>query len=147
MLETDQSHDIAEPRGVVACNARGGASEFGRRLERQVRRLGRWLANLLRSTNREHDEERNQGAPATAPVNVERLCHGARPLSRDGGGARIAAVVLLLLMANAATQDRPPVPDIHFTPTRHQVADAMLELAGVTADEWCTTWAPATAAS
>lgn len=38
----------------------------------------------------------------------------------------LAGVMLLLIQAPA----RPP--DIHFTPTRHNVADAMLKLAGVT---------------
>ncbi len=33
-------------------------------------------------------------------------------------------------------QDRPArTPDIHFTPTRHAIADAMLQLAGVTKDD------------
>ena len=32
-------------------------------------------------------------------------------------------------------QERPPVLDIHYTPTRHAVADAMLQLAGVTRDD------------
>jgi SAM-dependent methyltransferase len=36
----------------------------------------------------------------------------------------------------ARAQDRPAkTPDIHYTPTRHVVADAMLELAGVTKDD------------
>jgi SAM-dependent methyltransferase len=37
-----------------------------------------------------------------------------------------AAVLLLVVM-----QQPVRTPDIHFTPTRHQVADAMLQLAGV----------------
>jgi SAM-dependent methyltransferase len=39
------------------------------------------------------------------------------------------------LVARATPQDarRAPTPDIHFTPTRHAVADAMLALAGTTA--------------
>ena len=39
--------------------------------------------------------------------------------------AQVLAALVLLLMTQART------PDIHFTPTRHQVADAMLQLAGV----------------
>lgn len=44
-------------------------------------------------------------------------------------GLAVAAVVTV------AGQERPRVPDIHYTPTRHAVADAMLELAGVTRDD------------
>jgi predicted RNA methylase len=51
-----------------------------------------------------------------------------------GWGARLLVVVPLAI-GNAAAQERPRVPDIHFTPTRHAVADAMLELAGVTRDD------------
>lgn len=50
-------------------------------------------------------------------------------------GAGLYAVLAVLAVANVATQDRPRVPDIHFTPTRHAVADAMLQLAGVTRDD------------
>ena len=43
----------------------------------------------------------------------------------------------LLLAATAATRGQAPVgtPDIFFNPTRHAVADAMLQLAGVTASD------------
>src|SRR5262245_13302719 len=41
----------------------------------------------------------------------------------------VAAVCLVTAQAPART------PDIHFTPTRHIVADAMLELAGVTSKD------------
>jgi SAM-dependent methyltransferase len=45
-----------------------------------------------------------------------------------------ALVVLAMALACARTGAQAPArtPDIHFTPTRHVVADAMLELAGVT---------------
>src|SRR5687767_12179357 len=42
-----------------------------------------------------------------------------------------AAVALLL----AILQQPARTPDIHFTPTRHNIADAMLQLAGVTAGD------------
>jgi SAM-dependent methyltransferase len=35
------------------------------------------------------------------------------------------------LLAVAAAQQPARTPDIHFTPTRHKIADAMLQLAGV----------------
>jgi SAM-dependent methyltransferase len=41
----------------------------------------------------------------------------------------LAGALLLLLQLPAKT------PDIHFTPTRHNVADAMLKLAGVTSND------------
>lgn len=40
-----------------------------------------------------------------------------------------------LALALAAGQQPARTPDIHFTPTRHNIADAMLQLAGVTADD------------
>ena len=40
----------------------------------------------------------------------------------------LAAVVLALMYLQAPAR----TPDIHFTPTRHNVADALLQLAGVT---------------
>ena len=44
-----------------------------------------------------------------------------------------AAMVLAALLL---TVQRPArTPDIHFTPTRHNIADAMLRLANVTADD------------
>ena len=42
--------------------------------------------------------------------------------------APLAALVVLL---NLAFQQPARTPDIHFTPTRHNIADAMLKLAGV----------------
>jgi SAM-dependent methyltransferase len=48
----------------------------------------------------------------------------------------IAAIVLALVTPGGAsgTSSQPPArtPDIYYTPTRHAVADAMLQLAGVT---------------
>ena len=41
------------------------------------------------------------------------------------------AGIVLLLMIQAPVR----TPDIHFTPTRHNVADAMLQLAGVTSKD------------
>jgi SAM-dependent methyltransferase len=38
-------------------------------------------------------------------------------------------------MAVAVSQLPARTPDIHFTPTRHNIADAMLKLASVTADD------------
>jgi len=45
--------------------------------------------------------------------------------------------VLLILALTGPAFDQPPVktPDIHFTPTRQAVADAMLKLAHVTAED------------
>jgi SAM-dependent methyltransferase len=40
-----------------------------------------------------------------------------------------------LFLALLAWQQPARTPDIHFTPTRHNVADAMLQLAGVGADD------------
>ena len=39
------------------------------------------------------------------------------------------------LAAGVFAQKPARTPDIHFTPTRHAIADAMLQLAGVTADD------------
>ena len=44
-----------------------------------------------------------------------------------------AAVVLAALLV--AVQKPARTPDIHFTPTRHNIADAMLRLANVTAED------------
>ena len=44
----------------------------------------------------------------------------------------VQAVVALSLML---AQQPARTPDIHFTPTRHNIADAMLQLAGVTAND------------
>ena len=45
-----------------------------------------------------------------------------------------AGLCLIALLALVAQQS-PRTPDIHFTPTRHNIADAMLRLANVTADD------------
>jgi len=42
---------------------------------------------------------------------------------------------ILALVALLAGQSPSRTPDIHFTPTRHNIADAMLRLASVTADD------------
>jgi cyclopropane fatty-acyl-phospholipid synthase-like methyltransferase len=44
----------------------------------------------------------------------------------------VPAVIALLL---ALVQQPARTPDIHFTPTRHNIADAMLQLAGVTSGD------------
>lgn len=44
-----------------------------------------------------------------------------------------AAVAVAVLLSGFAPQKR--APDIHFTPTRHTIADAMLRLARVTPDD------------
>jgi SAM-dependent methyltransferase len=44
----------------------------------------------------------------------------------------LAGVVLAAILALVPQQR---TPDIHFTPTRHNIADAMLRLANVTADD------------
>jgi SAM-dependent methyltransferase len=41
----------------------------------------------------------------------------------------------LLALVSPPAQQPARTPDIHFTPTRHNVADAMLRLAAVTADD------------
>ena len=43
---------------------------------------------------------------------------------------RLLSVIVLLAAAQATR-----TPDIHFTPTRHNIADAMLQLANVKADD------------
>lgn len=42
---------------------------------------------------------------------------------------------ILALVALLGSQSPARTPDIHFTPTRHNIADAMLRLASVTADD------------
>ena len=44
-----------------------------------------------------------------------------------------AGVALVAMLSLLTPQKR--TPDIHFTPTRHNIADAMLRLANVTADD------------
>lgn len=48
---------------------------------------------------------------------------------------RPAVVLCALLAVPAAAQQPARTPDIHFTPTRHNIADAMLQLGSVTADD------------
>jgi cyclopropane fatty-acyl-phospholipid synthase-like methyltransferase len=47
-------------------------------------------------------------------------------------GVRFAVLALVALFGS---QSPSRTPDIHFTPTRHNIADAMLRLASVTADD------------
>ena len=60
-----------------------------------------------------------------------------RPILPFGMVARsLFAITLLLAVPAAATGQAPArTPDIHFNPTRHAIADAMLQLAGVTAGD------------
>jgi predicted RNA methylase len=51
------------------------------------------------------------------------------------GCAALAAAVGHAAVPEQAHQRPARTPDIHFTPTRHAVADAMLELARVSADD------------
>jgi SAM-dependent methyltransferase len=51
---------------------------------------------------------------------------------RFPGGVLLLAVLAVL---PAAAQRPVRTPDIHFSPTRHNIADAMLQLAGVTPDD------------
>ena len=44
-------------------------------------------------------------------------------------------LTILALIALATSQAPARTPDIHHTPTRHNIADAMLRLAAVTADD------------
>jgi SAM-dependent methyltransferase len=50
---------------------------------------------------------------------------------------RVFIALSLLAASAAAALAQPPArtPDIHFNPTRHAIADAMLQLAGVTAQD------------
>ena len=50
------------------------------------------------------------------------------------GGALLTCGVAALA-AVVSAQQPARTPDIHFTPTRHHIADAMLQLAGVTATD------------
>jgi cyclopropane fatty-acyl-phospholipid synthase-like methyltransferase len=50
-------------------------------------------------------------------------------------GFRLIALPLAALLTCAASQAPERTPDIHFTPTRQGVADAMLKLAHVTRDD------------
>jgi SAM-dependent methyltransferase len=46
-----------------------------------------------------------------------------------------ALIVLAMLTASVGAQLPKRSPDIHYTPTRHNIAEAMLTLAGVTKDD------------
>jgi SAM-dependent methyltransferase len=46
-----------------------------------------------------------------------------------------AALLILAALASLADQVPKRTPDIHYTPTRHNIAEAMLTLAGVTKDD------------
>lgn len=61
-----------------------------------------------------------------------------RPILPSGMPVRFLIAISLALAASQAStlgQQPAPTPDIHFTPTRHAIADAMLQLAGVTAQD------------
>ena len=60
-----------------------------------------------------------------------------RPILPSAMAARFLFATCLLLAVPAAMQGQLPArtPDIHFNPTRHAIADAMLQLAGVTAQD------------
>ena len=47
----------------------------------------------------------------------------------------LPCVLLALALDAVAGQAPGRTPDIHFTPTRHNIADAMLQLAGVSKDD------------
>lgn len=48
---------------------------------------------------------------------------------------RGALLVFTVLTATLSAQQPKRTPDIHYTPTRHNIAEAMLTLAGVTKDD------------
>jgi SAM-dependent methyltransferase len=50
-------------------------------------------------------------------------------------GSCLVAVTALTAVIGVAAQQPRRTPDIHYTPTRHNVAEAMLTLAGVTKDD------------
>jgi len=58
-----------------------------------------------------------------------------RPILPSAMAARLLFATCLLLAAPVAILGQAPTPDIHFNPTRHAIADAMLQLAGVTAQD------------
>jgi SAM-dependent methyltransferase len=47
----------------------------------------------------------------------------------------LAGILAVVVVAGSATQLPARTPDIYFAPTRHNIADAMLRLARVTADD------------
>jgi SAM-dependent methyltransferase len=52
------------------------------------------------------------------------------------GVAAIVFAIAVVVGGGGSAQDRPArTPDIHYTPTRHEVADAMLRLARVTSQD------------
>jgi SAM-dependent methyltransferase len=75
-----------------------------------------------------------------APAAPDARLHRTAPVARVHRTPPLAPVALVALVAPVlagltTAQEQPRVPDIHFTPTRHAVADAMLQLAGVTQDD------------
>ncbi len=60
-----------------------------------------------------------------------------RPILPSGMGARFIFGVGFWLAVHAGVLAQAPArtPDIHFNPTRHAIADAMLQLAAVTAED------------
>jgi SAM-dependent methyltransferase len=48
---------------------------------------------------------------------------------------RAALLIFVLFASSLAAQQPKRTPDIHYTPTRHNVAEAMLTLAGVTEND------------
>lgn len=58
------------------------------------------------------------------------------PVYPPGGGHHGSLLALAaLVVAFVAAQQPARTPDVHFTPTRHNIADAMLQLAGVGPDD------------
>ena len=43
----------------------------------------------------------------------------------------LLVLAMALAAANVTAQDKKRTPDIHYTPTRHNIAEAMLNLAAV----------------
>jgi len=70
-------------------------------------------------------------APDDASFIRDRL---ARARVQQPPWALVAAASIVCFAADVSTQS-PRTPDIHFTPTRHAVVEAMLRLAAVTADD------------
>ncbi len=48
---------------------------------------------------------------------------------------RLVLPLVWVLVGAVPAQQPARTPDIHFTPTRHNIADAMLQLAGVGPDD------------
>jgi len=78
--------------------------------------------------------------PATQNTNIARRLNRIalmRPILPFGMVARVTFGFCLLATAATLTATQQPArtPDIFFNPTRHAIADAMLQLAGVTAQD------------